>query len=30
MLFPGAAPNVNPNGFGGGAANGGGNNWSAI
>jgi hypothetical protein len=30
MLFPGAAPIVNPNGFGGGAAGGGGNNWTAI
>ncbi len=29
MLFPGAAPIVNPNGFGGGAG-GGGNNWTAI
>jgi hypothetical protein len=30
MLFPGAAPNINPNGFGGGAGGGGGNNWSAL
>ena len=30
ILFPGAAPNVNPNGFGGGAAGGGGSNWSAL
>ena len=30
ILFPGTAPNVNPNGFTGGAAGGGGNNWSAL
>jgi hypothetical protein len=30
MLFPGAAPIVNPNGFAGGVTNGGGNNWTAI
>ena len=30
MLFPGAAPVVNPNGFGGGAGGGGGNYWTAI
>jgi len=28
MLFPGTAPNVNPNGYGGG--NGGGSNWTAL
>lgn len=28
ILFPGAAPNVNPNGYGGG--NGGGSNWTAL
>ena len=30
ILFPGVAPNINPNGFTGGAAGGGGNNWSAL
>jgi hypothetical protein len=28
MLFPGVAPNINPNGYGGG--NGGGSNWTAL